>query len=323
MTSDASAVEHQTEIGSDSAARLASWSCTCGASEVITFARPLGEPVALRLAGIGASQHKQDAATAAARDDRMCPDDVPAELLDLACDRMFGTPPEAGDDRRGMAEALAAVLPAYEPIVLRQAAERILLVQPELDARDAQIGRLTEELTALLAETKPQLAQTAATLESIEKLRARAHADREKAEAERDELKIENALLVNDQMELAKAKQETERLRGHILDIDAHATPYGDLPQDPGYVGTYLLTAGALHRALGKIGHTAPSCAAEAERDRLRAAAQEVAGILFNALIHPEPTACMGRVPSVSSECGVCRARAILEAALDPQEEPT
>lgn len=60
---------------------------------------------------------------------------------------------------------------------------------------------------------------------------------------------------------------------------------------------------------------------AEAERDRLRAAAQEVAGLLFNALIHPEPTACMGRVPSVSSECGVCRARAVLEAALDQQEQ--
>lgn len=125
MTSDASAVEHQTEIGSDSAARLASWSCTCGASEVITFARPLGEPVALRLAGIGASQHKQDAATAAARDDRMGPDDVPAELLDLACDRMFGTPPEAGDDRRGMAEALAAVLPRYEALVRAEVAAEI------------------------------------------------------------------------------------------------------------------------------------------------------------------------------------------------------
>lgn len=33
--------------------------------------------------------------------------------------------------------------------------------------------------------------------------------------------------------------------------------------------------------------------------------------------------ACMGRVPSVSSECGACRARAILEAVLDQQEEPT
>lgn len=65
---------------------------------------------------------------------------------------------------------------------------------------------------------------------------------------------------------------ELDKLRGHILDIDAHATPFGDLPDDPGYVGMYLVTAGALHRALGKIGHTAPSCTAEAERDAARAA---------------------------------------------------
>jgi len=64
---------------------------------------------------------------------------------------------------------------------------------------------------------------------------------------------------------------ENERLRAHILDIDAHATPFGDIPDDPGYTGVYLLTAGALHRALGKIGHTAPSCQAEAERDAARA----------------------------------------------------
>jgi hypothetical protein len=44
----------------------------------------------------------------------MKPEDVPAELLDAACDRMFGTPPEPGDDREGMARALAAVLPEHE-----------------------------------------------------------------------------------------------------------------------------------------------------------------------------------------------------------------
>lgn len=64
---------------------------------------------------------------------------------------------------------------------------------------------------------------------------------------------------------------EVERLREHILDIDAHATPYGDIPGEPGYVGTYLLTAGALHRALGTIGHSAARCQAEAERDAARA----------------------------------------------------
>lgn len=65
-------------------------------------------------------------------------------------------------------------------------------------------------------------------------------------------------------------QEEVDRLRTHILDIAAHATPYGDIPDDPGYVGTYLLSAGALHRALGTIGHTAPSCEAEAELAELR-----------------------------------------------------
>jgi hypothetical protein len=68
---------------------------------------------------------------------------------------------------------------------------------------------------------------------------------------------------------LAQARAEVERLRAAILDIDSHATPYGDLPEEPGYVGTYLVTAGALHRALGKIGHTAPKCTAEAQVERL------------------------------------------------------
>jgi hypothetical protein len=68
----------------------------------------------------------------------------------------------------------------------------------------------------------------------------------------------------------AEALEEAAGLREHILDIAAHATPYGDLPEDPGYIGTYLLTAGALHRALGTIGHSAPSCIAEAELDEAR-----------------------------------------------------
>lgn len=55
-------------------------------------------------------------------------------------------------------------------------------------------------------------------------------------------------------------RAERDQLRAHILDIDAHATPYEDLPDDPGYVGLYLLTSGALHRALGKVGHTAVPC---------------------------------------------------------------
>jgi hypothetical protein len=54
------APEHVTEVGSDSEIQAASWSCSCGESEVITYARPgLGEVVALRLARIKAGQHEQ------------------------------------------------------------------------------------------------------------------------------------------------------------------------------------------------------------------------------------------------------------------------
>ena len=73
-----------------------------------------------------------------------------------------------------------------------------------------------------------------------------------------------DAVMAVVQPALDERDAEMERLRAHILDIDAHATPYGDIPTDPGYTGVYLLTAGALHRALGTIGHTAPSCQAEA-----------------------------------------------------------
>jgi hypothetical protein len=68
---------------------------------------------------------------------------------------------------------------------------------------------------------------------------------------------------------------EVADLKQRILDIDAHATPYGDIPDEPGWVGTYLVTAGALHRALGKVGHSAPKCQAEADRDRLEAERDE------------------------------------------------
>lgn len=70
---------------------------------------------------------------------------------------------------------------------------------------------------------------------------------------------------------MAVVQPEIDRLRAHILDIDAHATPYGDIPDDPGYTGVYLVTAGALHRALGTIGHSAPKCQAEAVIKRVSA----------------------------------------------------
>jgi hypothetical protein len=63
----------------------------------------------------------------------------------------------------------------------------------------------------------------------------------------------------------AEAADLIESLLAAIENIDAHATPYGDIPDEPGWAGSYIVTAGALHKALGKLGHSAPSCKAEAE----------------------------------------------------------
>jgi chromosome segregation ATPase len=130
-------------------------------------------------------------------------------------------------------------------------------------------------------------------------LRAVEHAERHQALF--DEWVRERAQLVDERDELAKtlelerehhrgvreyavarqaerdeARDEVEKLRGHILDIDAHATPYGDIPDEPGWVGTYLLTSGALHRALGRIGHSAPSCKAEEDYRLLQEAVEAI-----------------------------------------------
>lgn len=44
-----------------------------------------------------------------------------------------------------------------------------------------------------------------------------------------------------------------------ILDIAAHATPFGE--DADGFVnGGYLVSVGAIHRALGVVGHTAAPC---------------------------------------------------------------
>ena len=52
---------------------------------------------------------------------------------------------------------------------------------------------------------------------------------------------------------------EVERLRAAIADIDAHSTPLGE--DDDGFVtGGYLVTVGAIHRAVAAAGLTAPPC---------------------------------------------------------------
>lgn len=59
---------------------------------------------------------------------------------------------------------------------------------------------------------------------------------------------------------------QEDRLRDAILDIDAHATPYGE--DEDGYVnGGYLISVGSLHRALGVVGHSMAKCKACEARD--------------------------------------------------------
>lgn len=70
------------------------------------------------------------------------------------------------------------------------------------------------------------------------------------------------------------------KLENHILDIQAHATPFGGLPEDPEYVGIYLLTAGALHRALGTIGHTVRPCETCQSASALKATIAKAVGEL-------------------------------------------
>lgn len=68
-------------------------------------------------------------------------------------------------------------------------------------------------------------------------------------------------------------------LKDAIADIDAHATPVGLLHNDDpeGSPHHYMLTVGALHRALGKA-YTAEPC--ESERERLRIANRDQAAII-------------------------------------------
>lgn len=55
-----------------------------------------------------------------------------------------------------------------------------------------------------------------------------------------------------------KPCQRCDSLVAAILDIDAHAVPFGE--DEDGWITRYLLSTGPLHRALGVIGHGAPKC---------------------------------------------------------------
>lgn len=94
--------------------------------------------------------------------------------------------------------------------------------------------------------------------------------------------------------DLDQLHAERDQYRAAILDIDAHATPVGLAnPDDPdGNPHHYAVTVGALHRALGKVGHTAPLCTAEAERDgayRERAHLLALLAALHPSVIAPAP----------------------------------
>ena len=53
--------------------------------------------------------------------------------------------------------------------------------------------------------------------------------------------------------------EREKALTDAILDIDAHATGMGE-DADGFVTGGYIVTVGALHRALGVVGHTAVKC---------------------------------------------------------------
>jgi hypothetical protein len=61
---------------------------------------------------------------------------------------------------------------------------------------------------------------------------------------------------------MESVEERIARLEAAIIDIDAHATPFG-VDGDGFVTGGYVVSVGALHRALGKIGRTSPKCEPE------------------------------------------------------------
>ncbi|MFF8953862.1 hypothetical protein ACF09I_34450 [Streptomyces sp. NPDC014940] len=179
-------------------------------------------------------------------------------LLESAMNPADAVQPPADDDARRAARRdslrilltrAAAGLTPDEDALLRQ--------HTEAEIREADTARRNAKLAdAVTAETKRLLERRTTTL------RERA----ERAEAERD------------------------RLKAAILDIDAHATPIGLAdPNDPdGNPHHYVVTVGALHRSLGKVGHTAAPCTAEAALERVRTLRDPIAQALEDADYRPD-----------------------------------
>lgn len=151
-----------------------------------------------------------------------------------------------------------------------RALERVEHLSAEQAAHEGELGDMRAQLSAAEADRDRYaelIDQTQATNDTLIQQRDEARAQ---IDALTDYLEAARTDLARLHEVLPPLLRERDALRQHILDIDAHATPYGDIPDEPGWVGTYLVTAGSLHRALGKIGHSAPRCEAEAALQRVR-----------------------------------------------------
>lgn len=132
--------------------------------------------------------------------------------------------------------------------------------------------------------------------------------------------------LTQAQAEVEKLREILNRFKDHILDIVAHATAFGDLPDEPGFTGTYLVTAGSIHRAIGAVGHTSPSCDAEAKLsqqqahiDQLTRARDDLAAKLLRYGRHDDLCSVTGGY-EYPCTCGYTEALSVLQAPSRPTD---
>lgn len=76
---------------------------------------------------------------------------------------------------------------------------------------------------------------------------------------EEDVVKARSEAWKDLQAENARLREQVEALKAAVLDIDAHATGL-DEDKDGFTTGGYIVSVGALHRALGVVGHAASKC---------------------------------------------------------------
>lgn len=110
-----------------------------------------------------------------------------------------------------------------------------------------------------------------------------------------------------------------ERARAAILDIDAHAAPFGE-DADGFVTGGYIISVGSLHRALGVVGHSSRKCTPDAlcpvckpapKLDaRAVAGLNTVGGPLNQARVNPEVADLQARLASAQTELARARQHA-------------